>query len=180
MKHSLPGAIARACVTVACLASAAAAGAADTPPTGGRIVTMTRGMKVFGDAESALLRALASKDNAGIDALVDPSFEQRNGATPGEPLPHDEWIEKAAAESSASDRLSQMAVHDHGDLVVVSFVLQHAGRGDAFVVDVWRKGEAPGKYLLATRYYSAAALPSGGRNAHAAASKSGTPVDTRK
>jgi hypothetical protein len=179
MKLSLIRAIARTGVAAACLATITAM-AADTPPTGGRIVTMTRGMKIFGDAEAALIRALAARDTAGIDAIVDPSFEQRNGATPADPLPHDDWIEKAAAETSTGDRFSQMAVHDHGDIVVVSFLLERKGRGDAFVVDVWRRQSAD-KFLLVTRYLSAAAAPAAGaRTGHASASRPSAAVDTRK
>lgn len=161
---------------VATLAAPAAAQAADTPPTGGRIMTMTRGMKIFGDAEYALIRALAAKDTAALDTLVDPSFEQRNGAGPGDPLPREDWLNQAPGESSTGDRLSQMAVHDEATMAVVSFLLQRPGKGDAFVVDVWRKDGD--KATLMIRYLSAAAAPAA-RGPHRVKA-SGPVVDTKK
>jgi hypothetical protein len=161
---------------VSLLASALPARAADTPPTGGRIVTMTRGMKVFGDAEYALIQALAAKDKAALDALVDETFEQRGGPNPGEGVPRDEWLPKAQAESSNGDRITQMAVHDMGELALVSFLLQRPGKGDAFVVDVWKKQAGSDKAVLQIRYFSAAAVP-----ARKPGAKPSAPVvDTKK
>lgn len=150
--------------------------AADIPPTGGRIVTMTRGMKVFGDAEYALIQALASKDKAALDTLVDEMFEQRGGPNPGEGVPRDDWLPKALAEASGNDRITQMAVHDQGEFALVSFLLQRPGKADAFVVDVWKKQAGSDKAVLAIRYFSAAAVP-----ARKPGSKPSAPVvDTKK
>ena len=163
---------------LATLAAPAASQAADTPPNGGRIMTMTRGMKIFGDAEYALINALVAHDKAALDALVDPSFEQRLGAAPGEPLPREEWLDQAPQHVSAGDRISQMAVHDEATMAVVSFLLQRPGKGDAFVVDVWRKDGD--KAVLMVRYLSAAAAPSAKASHRVTGKASGPVVDTKK
>ncbi len=137
------------------LPSARAAGG----PGGHGIVTMTRGIKVFSDLEGGLMDGLQQKDASAMDRLVAADFEQRNGEEPGSPLPRAEWLEKAQAEAANGDAIRQMAVHDHGDLCVVSFLLQRKNRPDAFVVDVWKKTGEAGAYQLATRYFSAAAAP---------------------
>jgi hypothetical protein len=146
-----------AAVLALLLASAMAAPAADTPPTGHGIVTMTRGMKVFGDAESQLLAALKAHDTAAIDRLVGPDFEQRSQGAPGTPLPREEWLAQAPAEAARSAGLREMAVHDYGDVTVVSFLwAREQPHAPAFVVDVWQRPSAGEPPQLVTRYLSAA------------------------
>lgn len=161
-----------------CIATPTPASAADAPP--GRIMTMTRGMKIFGDAEYALINALVARDQTTLDALVDPTFEQRDGAGPGEPLPREDWITQAPREASTRDRLTQMAVHDEPGMAVVSFLLQRPGKGDAFVVDVWRKQADMEKPVLMIRYLSAAASPAARAARHVTGRPSAPVVDTKK
>jgi hypothetical protein len=136
------------------LAASAATASDDTAPTGRGPGTMTRGVAVFGRAEAALIDALKAGDTAALDRLVAPLFEQRNAEQPGAPVPRAQWLGQAAAQAAASEKLQQLAVHDHGDVVVASYFWQRAEPlGNAFVVDVWKR-QPPGEFRLVTRYLS--------------------------
>jgi len=77
-----------AALVAALVGAAAPAFAADAEaPIVKRIGTMTRGTKVFGDAEEAIVAALKAKDAAALDRLVAPDFEQRTQGAPGMPVP---------------------------------------------------------------------------------------------
>ena len=153
--------LAAATVLAACAEGPVAAWAAGVAPTGHGIVTMTRGMRMFGDAETALIVAMKSRDTAALDKLVGPTFEQRSQDAPGAPLARDEWVAQAGAAAAKSTGLQQMAVHDYGDLSVVSFLwTRQAPQASAFVVDVWQRGEL-GQYVLMTRYFSPLPAASG-------------------
>jgi hypothetical protein len=139
------------------LAWCAPASAADTPPAGPGVVTMTRGMKIFGDAEAQLVAALKARDTAAVDRLVGPDFEQRSQAAPGTPLPREDWLAQAPAEAARSSAMREMAVHDYGDLAIVSFLwTREPPLPAAFVVDVWQRPSGSEPYQLVTRYMSAA------------------------
>jgi len=117
----------------------------------GRIMTVTRSVKVFSELEAKLDGAIAAHDKTDLANLLAANFEMRSGVNPGQPTPRAEWL----AAPQAKSQISQMAVHDYGDLAVVSFLdtAQHA-----FVVDIWKKsGEG---YALSVRYASnASAAP---------------------
>jgi hypothetical protein len=115
---------------------------------------MTRGMRIFGDAERKVIAALKAHDKAALDRLVADDFEQRSQPAPGEPLARDEWTREAPAAAAQSAGLRQMAVHDLGDTAVVSFQWLHPAPD--FVVDVWRKKAGSDDWQLAIRYLSAA------------------------
>jgi hypothetical protein len=154
---------------------AGAAAAADTAPSGHGIVTMTRAMKVFSDAETQLVAALKARDTVAVDRLVGPDFEQRSQAAPGTPLPREDWLAQAPAEAARSAGMREMAVHDYGDLAIVSFLwAREQPQAPAFVVDVWQRPSASEPYQLVTRYLGAApAAPA--RKAPASA-----PVDPKR
>ena len=77
-----------AALVAALVGAAAPAFAADAEaPIVKRIGTMTRGTKVFGDAEEAIVAALKAKDATALDRLVAPDFEQRTQGAPGMPVP---------------------------------------------------------------------------------------------
>ena len=149
--------------TIAALAAtvvfaAAPAFAADAEaPIVKRIGTMTRGTKVFGDAEEALVAALKAKDAAALDRLVAPEFEQRTQGAPGTPVPREDWIKQGPTDVARSTGMRDMAVHDYGDVQVVSFVwMREPAQTSAFVVDVWQRKPGGGDaWQLATRYLSA-------------------------
>ena len=116
----------------------------------GRIMTVTRQVAQFSQAEHALSDALRNADAAATDHLLAADFELRDGASPNQPTPRAQWI--AATHPDAA--LEQMAVHDYGEVAVVSFV----NRSDkpasaAYVVDVWRKQGTD--WQLAVRYQAA-------------------------
>ena len=138
----------------ACLPAVALAQPAPQPSN---VPTVTRLVKVFSELERGLVEKSHSKDASDLDALLDPSFEMRIGSAPGTPVPRDAWI-REARKSAATPRIEQMAVHDFGDVAVVSFREAFAGSGakhrnrDRFVVDCWRRdGDA---WKLVVRYLS--------------------------
>lgn len=118
-------------------------------PAGGRIMTVTRQVAEFSQHEHALADALRTVDHASIDHLLSADFELRDGAMATQPLPRAQWI----AGKHADDAVEQMAVHDYGNVVVVSFVNRATKPArTTFVVDVWQKqGE---DWKLAVRYQS--------------------------
>jgi len=120
-----------------------------------RIPTVTKLVKQFVGLEDELSGALRSSDTAVIDRLVAEDFEQREAARPGEPVPRVDWLQRDAKGNGAFADIEQMAVHEHGDLMVVSFLRSDAGHQHSqFVVDVWRR-QPEGPRLL-TRYLSPA------------------------
>jgi ketosteroid isomerase-like protein len=117
------------------------------------VPTVTRLVKLFSDLERGLAEKALAKDVSALDAMLDPSFEMRVGSAPGMPVPRDAWIRQARAGSHETPRIEQMAVHDFGDLAVVSFLERAGGAAKGrFVVDCWkRNGDA---WKLAVRYVS--------------------------
>jgi hypothetical protein len=119
-------------------------------PASRMVLTMTRPMHIFSEREGMLADALRKTDHASIDRLLAQDFELREGSAPVQPVPRAQWIDTHPG--FAAD---QMAVHDYGDVAVVSFVNTAAGaksKNATFVVDVWQKqGE---DWRLAVRYQS--------------------------
>jgi hypothetical protein len=115
-----------------------------------RVQVMTRQVLAFSQREQALADALGKSDHAATDRLLSADFEMRDGATAVQPVPRALWIS-----SRSSGMPEQMAVHDYGDVAVVSFVNNVTGskaKSAAFVVDIWQKhGE---DWQLAVRYQS--------------------------
>lgn len=119
-------------------------------PTG--VPTVTRLVKMFSDLERGLGEKARAKDASALDAMLDPSFEMRIGSAPGSPIPRDAWIEQTRAASYGSPRIEQMAVHDFGDVAVVSFVERDGKASGHFIVDCWKRdGDS---WKLAVRYAS--------------------------
>ena len=110
---------------------------------------MTRQVAEFSQHERALAEALHNADRATSDHMLMADFELRDSAMPNQPTPRAQWLASAHPDTAAE----QMAVHDYGDVAVVSFV----NRADkpasaAFVVDVWHKQGTD--WQLAVRYQS--------------------------
>jgi len=143
---------------IALLAAWIAASAQPQPlPQPGNVPTVTRLVKVFSELERGLVEKVHAKDASALDALLDPSVEMRTGSAPGAPVPRDAWI-RDARKSAATPRIEQMAVHDFGEVAVVSFRETFAASAakrrshDRFVVDCWRRdGDA---WKLVVRYLS--------------------------
>jgi hypothetical protein len=112
----------------------------------GRVMTVTRSVAIFSGLENQLEDARRGHDEAALTKLLAANFEQRSGAAPSAPTPRAEWLALPPAKS----QLSQMAVHEYGNVSVVSFLdsAQHA-----FIVDVWSKTDD--QYALSVRYISA-------------------------
>ena len=142
------------------LASPLSASAADTPATG-RIPTVTRLVKIFLEMEDALAAGIRSGNAAAVEKMLAEDFELRVASNPGNPTPRAEWLRLSLAKPGPALRIEQMAVHDFGEIAVVSF-LQAAGTAqkrdaarDIATVDVWkRSGDT---WLLAVRYAGPAA-----------------------
>ena len=127
------------------LASLAGAAAAQAPT---RIMTLTRTVKIFSELENQLDEARRNHDEVALAKLLAANFEQRKGTAPAAPTPRADWLAQTSAPKSD---ISQMAVHEYGNVAVVSFA-DAAQR--AFVVDVWNKSDD--HYALSVRYLSAA------------------------
>jgi len=132
------------CTTV--IASQAQAQAVRT-----QIPVVTRLVQLYSDYEQRLAEAINRKDNGEIDRLVATDFELRPTRNIGVPVPRADWIAQSVKERSAAMSIGEMAVHDYGNIRIVSFVMKNAvaGRGVA-VVDVWmQSGESS---ILKVRY----------------------------
>jgi ketosteroid isomerase-like protein len=129
--------------------------AADSPAPG-RIPTVTRLVKLFLELEGALAAGVRSGNATAVDGMVADDFELRVASMPGNPTPRAEWLRLALDKPGPSFRIEQMAVHDFGEVAIVSF-LEAAMAGekrdatrDIATVDVWkRSGET---WKLAVRY----------------------------
>jgi hypothetical protein len=135
------------CITA--LASHAQAQAVHT-----QIPVVTRLVQIYSDYERRLADAINRKDSGEIGRLVAHDFELRSANNIGIPTPRADWIAQSLKELSASMSIGQMAVHDYGEIRIVSFVIKRAAaarreRGIA-VVDVWmQSGESS---VLKVRY----------------------------
>ena len=144
--------LARCVVLVLCTAALASQVQAQTVRT--QIPVVTRLVQIYSDYERRLADAINHKDTAEIDRLVADDFELRSANNIGVATPRADWIAQSLKEPSASMSIGQMAVHDYGNIQIVSFVMKRAAgagrkRGIA-VVDVWmQSGE---NSVLKTRY----------------------------
>jgi hypothetical protein len=136
-------------VGVATIGSAPVAQAADSPPTGGRVPTVTRLVKLFSDRETALAEAIRAGDRNRTQELLTDDFEMRIGAASANPIPRAEWLSDMMRTRNPGESAAAMAVHDLSGSAIVSFT-QGRGANAVFVVDVWRT--AGSDWKLAVRY----------------------------
>ena len=66
--------------------------AADEPPTGGRVPTVTRLVKLFLEKEAALATAVRNADADALGALLTDDFELRVGARAARPIARADWM----------------------------------------------------------------------------------------
>jgi hypothetical protein len=134
------------------LASAPSFAQATSP---GRVPTVSRLVVQFTAREAQLAERFRAGDAQGAGQMLTDDFELRAGSQPGRPVPRAEFIGQSIQSPGARDAPAQMAVHDLGDTMAVSF-LQRAGAagGDLFIVDVWRR--AGDEWKLAIRYVAPA------------------------
>jgi ketosteroid isomerase-like protein len=141
----------------AALGSAMAAGQAPTGGRGGPVPT--RNVAIFTKLENALADAVQRHDTDALSHLVTDDFEIRSAPVPGVPTARDEALQALTQLPPQPSAIGQMAVHEYGDLMVVSFVWKR-GEGAAgaaagasqsfFVVDTWKRAGADWK--VAVRY----------------------------
>jgi hypothetical protein len=127
--------------------------AADEPPTGGRVMTVTRLVKLFLDKEAALGAAVRTADAVALGRMLTDDFELRTGARAANPVPRADWMRELLRTRDPGGDISRMAVHDLGGVAIASFT-QDTAKGQILVVDVWRGQGADWK--LAVRYASPA------------------------
>src|SRR5512147_1893448 len=123
-------------------------------PSGGRIETATRGVVRYRGLEKAILQAEQNKDEEALKRFVADDFEVRT-AESNQPTPREVWEQGAKSANISWFQIRDMAVHEFGDVAVVSFLLDRRGEAGGkaipatvFVVDVWRPAESK----LAVRY----------------------------
>ncbi len=144
--------------------------AQDQPPTGGRpsggrIETATRGVVRYKGLEKAIVQAEQNKDSEALKRFIADDFEVRS-AEQNEPVPREVWEQQGESANINWFQIRDVAVHEFGDIAVVSFLLDRRGMVSGktlpptvFVVDVWRQPE--GK--LAVRYVSIPGHPAGAK-----------------
>jgi ketosteroid isomerase-like protein len=138
--------------------------AADQAPTGGRGGPVpTRNVATFTKLENEWNDALRRHDAEALARIVSEDFEIRSAPTPGVPTARDEALRAWAQLPALQSTVGQMAVHEYGELMVVSFVWklgEAEGRPQQtfFVVDTWKR--AGNEWKVAVRY--AAPIVDGG------------------
>ncbi|HKN33028.1 MAG TPA: nuclear transport factor 2 family protein [Terriglobales bacterium] len=128
--------------------------------TPGRILTTTRLVTLFSQMEADWLKAIHEQDQATLNRLLAEDFQIWTPAPPGEPIPREQWLQRAMAEKLDSFRIRQMAARAvNNSAVVVSFVLsetvEQAGKAhtsDYFIVDLWQKKDE--NWQVTDRYSS--------------------------
>jgi ketosteroid isomerase-like protein len=131
--------------------------AAEQAPTGGRGGSVpTRNVAIFTKLENAWNDAVQHHDADALARIVSDDFELRSTPTPGVPTARNEALHAWTQLPAQPSTIGQMAVHDYGDLMVVSFVWQlgeTAGsapstRQTFFVVDTWKRAGADWKVVV--------------------------------
>jgi len=126
-----------------------------------QIPAVTRLVQTYSDYEQRLAEAINRKDTGEIDRLVAPDFELRSAKNIGVPIPRADWLAQSLKERPSTISIGQMAVHDYGNIRVVSFVMKPTGayrREPAIaVVDVWMQSAESS--ILKTRYATIQTVP---------------------
>jgi hypothetical protein len=126
------------------------------------IPTKTLTVKIFSMLENDLLDAVQSKNMAAINMALSENFEMRTAAAPGRPIPREEFMRQALKEAPFGSTIRQMAAHELGDVIVVSFLWtldvpkNSALAPQIFVVDTWKKVDA--NWRLVIRHASPAGI----------------------
>lgn len=146
---------------VICLAAlfaiAPAFSAEETAPAPHRVVpTVTRTIQIFTNLENAWNDGVKNRDIASLKKIIAERYELRTAASPGRPTPRDESMALAFKDAPFASRIEQMAVHEYGDLMIVSFQwdldvdASSPLASKIFVVDTWKR--ADGDWQVQARY----------------------------
>jgi hypothetical protein len=112
------------------------AGAAPSP---------TRNVVTFTALEKNWIEAVQKHDTHALDTILAPNYELRSANTPGVPTPRADSLKQSLELPPFQSSIGQMAVHEYGDMMVVSFMWKIAapqGSGlaqNVFVVDTWKR-----------------------------------------
>jgi hypothetical protein len=124
--------------------------AAGQSPTGGRGGPVpTRNVAIFTKLETALIDAAQHRDTEALARIVSDDFEIRSAPAPGVPTAREEALHAWTQLPAQPSAIGQMAVHEYGDLMVVSFVWR-LGQQSFFVIDTWKRAGTDWK--VAVRY----------------------------
>jgi len=137
-------------LTLVMLSAAVAPAIAADEPVGGRVATVTRLVKRFLEREEALSAAIRAGDAVSLERTLTDDFELRSGARAASPVPRADFLEDVVRNRPASGAAGRMAVHDLGNVAIVSFVQGDDAKRAVFIVDVWRQSGPDWK--LAIRY----------------------------
>lgn len=119
-------------------------------PTGGRGGPVpTRNVAIFTKLENAWIDAIQRHDAEALSRIVSEDFEIRSAPVPGVPTARDEAMHAWSQMPAQQSAIGQMAVHEYGELMLVSFVWK-LGEQSFFVVDTWKRAGADWK--AAVRY----------------------------
>jgi ketosteroid isomerase-like protein len=128
---------------------------ANTPRT---VPTVTLLVKIFSELENSWIDAVQNKDMVTLNDIVSADFEMRGAVRPGQPTPREEFINHSLKDAPFTSTIGQMAAHEFGDVVIVSFMwkLDVAKASplpqQIFVVDTWKKID--NKWQVVVRYAS--------------------------
>ncbi|MES2073152.1 MAG: nuclear transport factor 2 family protein [Pseudomonadota bacterium] len=120
------------------------------------VPTVTRTVQLFSTLENEWIDAVQSRDVAAIKKILAEDFELRSASAPGRPTPREESISRSLQDAPFTSDIEQMAAHDYGNTVVVSFLwkLDVAKSSSLphkiFVVDTWK--QVDGNWRVSTRY----------------------------
>jgi ketosteroid isomerase-like protein len=139
------------------LLAAGAALAQPPAPAPTRVIpTVTRTIQIFGTLENEWIDAVQRRDRDALKKIVADDFELRSAAAPGTPIPREDSLGHALQLAPFQSSIEQMAAHEYGDIVVVSFLWKLAvpKKGTSpqkvFVIDTWKRHD--GDWQVVTRY----------------------------
>lgn len=125
-----------------------------------RVPTITRLVQTFSTLESGWMEAIRKHDGASLERVLAEDFEMRSGVRPGSPTARADWIKQSLKDAPFSSTTEQMAVHDFGNVAVVSFLWKlDAPKSSGFsrrlfVVDTWEL--AGSEWRVKVRYVTPA------------------------
>ena len=100
----------------------AAPQAAPKPQRPARIVTRTRLVSIFSGMENQFFDDVQKKDKTALTQLVTDDFAIWMPNETGDPFPLDDWLQSIATDYNLkSFKITHMAAHDFGEVVLVKF-----------------------------------------------------------
>jgi ketosteroid isomerase-like protein len=101
------------------------------------------------------METVRNRDSAALERMLAEDFEMRTGSEPGRPTARADWIIQSFREIPFSSSTEQMAVHEFGNVALVSFLWKlDAPKSSGFarrlfVIDTW---ELSGGWRVKVRY----------------------------